>query len=127
MVASLPRPPQPQQLPPLMMTMMSTSLDLMRKRMTEERLKAYHEKKSKKPKVIAKTNVLFDVKPWDDETDMEALKEACKSIEMDGLLWGASKLVPVGYGINKLQLMCVVEDDKVSIEELSEKMTEFED
>merc|ERR1712045_284273 len=98
-----------------------------KKRITEERLKAYHEKKSKKPKVIAKTNVLFDVKPWDDETDMEALKEACKSIEMDGLLWGASKLVPVGYGINKLQLMCVVEDDKVSIEELSEKMTEFED
>merc|ERR1712079_983522 len=39
----------------------------------------------------------------------------------------ASKLVPVGYGINNLQLMCVVEDDKVSIEELSEKMTEFED
>merc|ERR1711997_863740 len=43
-----------------------------KKRITEERLKAYHEKKSKKPKVIAKTNVLFDVKPWDDETDMEA-------------------------------------------------------
>merc|ERR1712200_354069 len=98
-----------------------------KKRITEERLKAYHEKKSKKPKVIAKTNVLFDVKPWDDETDMEALKAACVSIEMDGLLWGASKLVPVGYGINKLQLMCVVEDDKVSIEELSEKMSEFED
>merc|ERR1712198_607459 len=28
-------------------------------------------------------SVLFDVKPWDDETDMEAMKEACKSIEMD--------------------------------------------
>merc|ERR1711918_286258 len=91
-----------------------------------ERLAAYHAKKAKKPKVIAKTNVLFDVKPWDVETDMEAMKKACVSIEMDGLLWGASKLVPVGYGINKLQLMCVV-DDKVSIEELSEKMSEFED
>merc|ERR1712029_253315 len=97
------------------------------KRITEERLKAYNEKKAKKPKVIAKTSVLFDVKPWDDETDMEAMKEACKSIEMDGLVWGATKLVPVGYGINKLQIMCTVEDDKVSIEELSEKMTEFED
>jgi len=98
-----------------------------KKRITEERLKAYNEKKAKKPKVIAKTSVLFDVKPWDDETDMEAMKEACKSIEMDGLVWGATKLVPVGYGINKLQIMCTVEDDKVSIEELSEKMTEFED
>merc|ERR1712203_153919 len=39
-------------------------------RITAERLKAYHEKKSKKPALIAKTSVLFDVKPWDDETDM---------------------------------------------------------
>merc|ERR1711874_548235 len=29
-----------------------------KKRITEERLKAYHEKKAKKPKVIAKTSVL---------------------------------------------------------------------
>merc|ERR1712072_1550982 len=98
-----------------------------KKRITEERLAAYAAKKAKKPQVIAKTNVLFDVKPWDDETDMDAMKKACTSIEMDGLLWGASKLVPVGYGINKLQLMCVVEDDKVSIDELSEQIAEFED
>jgi len=98
-----------------------------KKRITEERLKAYHEKKAKKPKVIAKTNVLFDVKPWDDETDHDKMLEACKSIQLDGLLWGASKLVPIGYGIKKLQIMCVVEDDKVSIEELGEKMEEFED
>merc|ERR1712203_696237 len=98
-----------------------------KKRITEERLKAYHEKTSKKPKVIAKTSVLFDVKPWDDETDMDAMLKECKSIEMEGLVWGASKLVPVGYGINKLQVMCVVEDEKVSIDELSEKMCDFED
>merc|ERR1712209_7670 len=98
-----------------------------KKRITEERLKAYAEKKAKKPKGIAKTSVLFDVKPWDDETDMDAMKESVKSIEMEGLVWGATKLVPVGYGINKLQIMCTVEDEKVSIEELSEKMAEFED
>lgn len=96
-------------------------------RITAERLKAYAEKKSKKPALIAKTSVLLDVKPWDDETDMDAMLKACKTIEMDGLLWGASKLVPIGYGIKKLQLMCVVEDAKVSIEELQEKMEEFED
>jgi hypothetical protein len=33
-----------------------------KKRITEERLKAYNEKKAKKPKVIAKTSVLLDVK-----------------------------------------------------------------
>merc|ERR1712223_2022248 len=31
-----------------------------KKRITEERLKAYHEKKAKKPQVIAKTSVLLD-------------------------------------------------------------------
>jgi elongation factor 1-delta len=98
-----------------------------KERITAERLKAYAEKKSKKPALIAKTSVLFDVKPWDDETDMKKMLEACKSIEKEGLVWGASKLVPVGYGINKLQLMCVVEDEKVSIEELGEQMEAFED
>merc|ERR1712177_78413 len=98
-----------------------------KKRITEERLKAYHEKKSKKPALIAKTSVLLDVKPWDDETDMDAMLKSVKTIEMDGLLWGASKLVPVGYGIKKLQVMCVVEDAKVSIDELQEKISEFED
>jgi len=98
-----------------------------KKRITEERLKAYHEKKAKKPQVIAKTSVLFDIKPWDDETDHAKMLEATKSIEMDGLVWGASKLVPIGYGIKKLQVMCTVEDAKVSIEELGEKIEEFED
>merc|ERR1712107_349210 len=101
--------------------------DAEKKRITEERLKAYAEKKSKKPALIAKTSVLFDVKPWDDETDMNEMLKCVKSIEMDGLVWGANKLVPVVYGINKLQVMCTVEDEKVSIEELSEKMEEFED
>jgi translation elongation factor EF-1beta len=44
------------------------------------------------------------VKPWDDETPMDKLKECVKSIVMDGLVWGADKFVPVGYGINKLQV-----------------------
>merc|ERR1712080_525273 len=101
--------------------------DAEKARITAERLKAYHERNAKKPALIAKTNVLFDVKPWDDETDMDEMLKACKSIEKEGLVWGASKLVPVGYGINKLQIMCVVEDEKVSIDELSEKMAEFED
>merc|ERR1711862_1034475 len=98
-----------------------------KKRITEERLKAYHEKKAKKPQVIAKTSVLLDVKPWDDETDHDKMLESVKSIEQDGLVWGASKLVPIGYGIKKLQVMCTVEDAKVSVDELTEKIEAFED
>ncbi|KAJ0062585.1 hypothetical protein NL108_018166, partial [Boleophthalmus pectinirostris] len=81
-------------------------------RIKEERLAAYAAKKSKKPAVIAKSSILLDVKPWDDETDMKKMEECVRSIQMDGLVWGQSKLVPVGYGIKKLQINCVVEDDK---------------
>jgi len=93
----------------------------------EQRLKEYADKKTKKPGPIAKSSVVLDVKPWDDETDMKAMETQVRTIVKDGLVWGASKLVPVGYGINKLQIMCVVEDEKVSIEELTENIQDFED
>merc|ERR1712158_307095 len=83
--------------------------------------------KAKKPALIAKTSVVLDIKPWDDETDMDAMLKSVKTIQKEGLVWGASKLVPVGYGINKLRVMCVVEDEKVSIDELCEQISEFED
>ncbi|CRK92747.1 CLUMA_CG006340, isoform A [Clunio marinus] len=96
-------------------------------RIKAERVKAYSEKKSKKPALIAKSSILLDCKPWDDETDMKEMERLVRTIEMDGLLWGVSKLVPLAYGINKLQICCVIEDDKVSVDELQEKITEFED
>uniref|UniRef100_A0A3Q4BA34 Uncharacterized protein n=1 Tax=Mola mola TaxID=94237 RepID=A0A3Q4BA34_MOLML len=96
-------------------------------RIKQERLDAYAAKKSKKPTLIAKSSILLDVKPWDDETDMVKLEECVRSVQMDGLLWGASKLVPVGYGIKKLQINCVVEDDKVGTDILEEEITKFED
>ncbi|KAL0574036.1 Translation elongation factor 1 beta [Marasmius crinis-equi] len=96
-------------------------------RVKAERVAAYNAKKANKPKTIAKSVVTLDVKPWDDETDMEALEKAVRSIEQDGLVWGASKLVPIGYGIRKLQMTLVVEDEKVSTDELQEKIAEFED
>jgi len=101
--------------------------DAEKDKVRQERLAAYAAKKAKKPALIAKTSVLLDVKPWDDETDMDAMLKSVKTIEQDGLLWGASKLVPVGYGISKLSIVCVVEDEKVSIEELQEKIEAFED
>ena len=52
--------------------------------------------------------VTLDVKPWDDKTDMEKLAKVVRSVEWDGLVWGLSKLVPVGYGINKLQITLVI-------------------
>jgi elongation factor 1-beta len=39
---------------------------------------------------------------------MKALEESVRSVEMEGLVWGASKLVAIGYGIRKLQITLVV-------------------
>ncbi|XP_068667954.1 elongation factor 1-delta-like [Aristolochia californica] len=92
---------------------------------TEEEKKAAEErvaaaKASAKKKESGKSSVLLDVKPWDDETDMQKLEEAVRSVKMEGLLWGASKLAPVGYGIKKLQIMMTIVDDLVSVDNLIE-------
>jgi len=93
----------------------------------EKRLADYKKKKEGKPKPAAKSLVTLDVKPWDDETNMDELTTNVKAIEMDGLVWGASKLVAVGFGIKKLQINLVVEDEKVSLDELQQKIEEDED
>ncbi|KAI8969318.1 hypothetical protein BDF20DRAFT_894436 [Mycotypha africana] len=96
-------------------------------RIKAQRLAEYNAKKAAKPKPIAKTTVTLDVKPWDDETPMDKLTESVKAIAMDGLLWGGHQLVPIGYGIKKLQINCVVEDDKVMMDDLCDEITALED
>lgn len=96
-------------------------------RIREERLAAYAAKKAKKPVLIAKSSLVLDVKPWDDETDLKKMEEEIRKISADGLLWGASKLVPVAFGISKLSISCVVEDDKISIDWLTEEIEKNED
>ncbi|MCJ1405213.1 Translation elongation factor 1 beta [Xylographa trunciseda] len=93
----------------------------------EANLAAYKLKKAGKAKPAAKSIVMLDVKPWDDETDMKELEANMRKIQMDGLTWGTSKLVPVGFGIKKLQVNIVVEDEKVSVDELQGKIEEDED
>jgi len=96
-------------------------------RIREERLATYAAKKAKKPTVAAKSMVKFDVKPWDDETDMVKMEELVKAIEMEGLVWGQFSLVPVAFGVKKLVAGCVIQDDLVSTQDLEDKITSFED
>lgn len=93
-----------------------------------QRLAEYNARKAAKPpKPAAKSIVTLDVKPWDDETDLDEMLANVKSIEMEGLSWGGHKLIPIGFGIKKLQINCVVEDDKVSLDDLQQAIEEFED
>ncbi|CAH8525439.1 unnamed protein product [Schistosoma guineensis] len=96
-------------------------------KLRSERQAIYEAKKAKKDIPAAKSMVVFDVKPWGDETDMAEMEKAVRSIQADGLLWGSSKLVPLAYGIKKLQIACVIEDDKVGTDMLEEEITKFEE
>lgn len=58
--------------------------------------------------LLRQSIVTLDVKPLDDETDMEALKNSVRSIKMDGLVWGLGELVALGYGINKYRVILVI-------------------
>jgi translation elongation factor EF-1beta len=84
------------------------------------------------PSDIAKSFIIFDIKPWSSETDIDAMEKAVRTIEANGLLWGQcksiekrivyfdcylflfiAKQVPVAFGLHKLEIACVIEDDKV--------------
>jgi elongation factor 1-beta len=44
---------------------------------------------------------------------------------MDGLVWKTEfKKEPVAYGVSKLCIGCVIEDDKISTDDLTEQITE---
>jgi len=93
------------------------------------RAKEITEKKkaSGKEIPIARSVVVIDVKPWEDTTDMKLLEEGVRAIAMEGLEWKASKLVPMAYGIKKLQISAHIVDDKVSTDDLQEAIQELSD
>ncbi|KAJ7353133.1 hypothetical protein DFH08DRAFT_934179 [Mycena albidolilacea] len=107
-------------------------------RLKAERVAEYTKKKAGKPKTVAKSIVILDVKPWDDETDMNKLLEAVKSIKQDGLVWGGHQFLPIGYDqprhryveyfhFMRSHTSLATEDELVSVAELEEKIAEFED
>ncbi|KAL3148989.1 hypothetical protein ABBQ32_001845 [Trebouxia sp. C0010 RCD-2024] len=71
------------------------------------------KKRGQEKAKLTKSMIILDVKPWDDTTDMKELENEVRAVKKDGLLWGTSKLVPVGFGIRKMQITAVIEDAKV--------------
>ncbi len=68
------------------------------------------------------------MKVYEQETDLNQLFNKIKAITVDGLVWNEEpKIVPVAFGMNKLQIGCVVEDAKVSLEDLYEQIEGFEE
>eukprot|EP01028_Stygiella_incarcerata_P005823 TRINITY_DN2416_c0_g1_i1.p1 TRINITY_DN2416_c0_g1~~TRINITY_DN2416_c0_g1_i1.p1 ORF type:complete len:216 (+),score=69.01 TRINITY_DN2416_c0_g1_i1:107-754(+) len=77
-------------------------------------------------KKSGKSEIMFEVKPWEAETDMQAMEAAVRAITMEGLHWGGSKLVPVAFGVKKLLIAAIVHDD-VQVDDLEDSIRELED
>ena len=68
------------------------------------------------------------MKVYEQETDLQELFTKIKGIEMDGLVWNNEpKIIPVAFGMNKLQVGCVVEDEKISLDDIYEKIEDWEE
>ena len=92
--------------------------------------KKAEESKAKKKKAapVAKSIIVWEVKPWEPETDLDALAAKILEIEQDGLFWKTEyKKEPVAYGVFKIVIGAVVEDEKVSTDDIAERIEQFED
>ena len=87
--------------------------------------------KAKKPKkvVIAMSLVMLEVKPLDDTTDLDELeKYIFANLTQDGLFWKTEyKKEPVAFGIFKLIIGFSLEDEKVSVDNVVERIEALED
>ncbi|KAH9163890.1 hypothetical protein LEN26_000288 [Aphanomyces euteiches] len=98
------------------------------KEAAKKRAEAAKANKKEKPKPIERSQVVIEVKPWEAETDLEELAAKIKEVEVDGLTWGEGhKLVPVAFGIKKLLIQCIIIDDKVLMDDITEAIEAFED
>ena len=92
--------------------------------------KAQEGQKKKKAPPVAKSLVILEVKPWGPDVDLDKLgKRLCEEIKQDGLFWKTEfKKEPVAFGVFKIVIGMTIEDEKVSVDDLIEKMCDhFED
>ena len=73
--------------------------------------------------------VMLEVKPLDDTIDLVALAQRCfTTILQDGLFWKTEfKKEPVAFGIFKLIIGFSLEDEKVSVDDIVERIEGLED
>ena len=103
---------------------------------TEEEKKAKEEmkqknkgKKKEKKKPVDKSHVILEIKGWEKDQDLEALaKKIISTIKKDGLQWNTGfKLEEVAFGIKKLVIAFLAEDDKCSVQEITDELESWED
>ena len=94
----------------------------------EEEAKKLAAEKAHGHKVeVGKSNVVFEVKPTNSSVNLDELaQKICTQVSREGLKWGEDfKKVPIGYGIFKLHIGCVVVDT-ISTDEVIDDITAIE-
>ena len=73
--------------------------------------------------------IMLEVKPVSDETNLDELHaKIIKDIKQEGLFWKTEyKKEPVAFGIFKLIVGFSCEDEKISVDDIVEKIEAFED
>ncbi|KAE9113032.1 hypothetical protein PF010_g10234 [Phytophthora fragariae] len=102
--------------------------DVAAKAAAAKRAEAAKASKKEKKKPVERSQVVIEVKPWEAETDLEELAAKIKALPVEGLTWGEGhKLVPVAFGIKKLLVQCIIIDDLVLLDDITEAIEGFED
>ena len=98
------------------------------KKTKEEMKKKNKDKKKDKKKPIDKSHVILEVKGWEADQDLEALaKKIISTIKKEGLNWNTGyKLEEVAFGVKKLVIAFLVEDEKCSVQEIVDELESWE-
>ena len=98
------------------------------RRLKEEKDAKEGKVKKDKPKTIAKSLVVLEVKPWEADTDLVMVWNEIKKYEQKGLTWGQNhKLGPIAFGIMKLVMTCTIVGDEVLMEDVTDAIEKLED
>jgi elongation factor 1-beta len=77
---------------------------------------------------VQKSIIILDVKVWEPEQDLDALAAKILEIQKEGLMWKTEyKLADVAFGVKKLVIGLVVEDEKVSVDDIIDELESWED
>ncbi|KAL4505205.1 hypothetical protein ABPG72_016272 [Tetrahymena utriculariae] len=77
----------------------------------------------------SKSSIILEIKPYSDEIDLSSFANCVfEKVRVVGLEWQKeTKILPIAFGLKKLQVRCIIEDDKVSVDDLMEKIIELEE
>lgn len=98
------------------------------KQIRENKEKQQKEAAQKPVGKITKSQLILDVKPLDDEVNLDELEQKIRALEFPTLVWGAANKEPIAYGLNALRIIATIHDDnQVRVDDVEDAIRDFED